>query len=95
MEPLPKKKEWSFLLILVLFCRPCLSTVMVSLEDMWKSRKIERKTERLADNSIVVVAEKNNTIKLEKKQRGQNLSGHMCPRAPKKRVKCGIESFNL
>ncbi len=34
---------------------------MVSVEDVEKSRKIVRKTEPLADNSIEVVAEKNNT----------------------------------
>ncbi len=58
------EKMWSSLLILAIFCRPCLSTVMVSLEEMWKSRKIERKTEPLPDNSVEVDAEKNNTIKV-------------------------------
>ncbi len=64
MESLQKKKEWSSLLILAIFCRPCLRTIAVSMEDMWKMRKIERKTEPLADNSVEVDAEKNNTIKV-------------------------------
>jgi hypothetical protein len=34
------------------------------MEEMWKSRKIVRKTEPLADNSVEVDAEKNNTIKV-------------------------------
>jgi len=54
LEPLPKKKEWSSFLILALFCQPCLSTIMVSMEEMWKSRKMERKTEPLPDNSVEV-----------------------------------------
>jgi hypothetical protein len=58
LEPLPTKKMWSSLLILSIFCRPCMITIMVSMEEMWKSRKIERKTEPLADNSTEVVAEK-------------------------------------